>query len=121
MRPIDLDLPLGSTTIKRLRSSVGMMWYEDRAKWWEERLPEMATMSATDFARKHEINVATACLAMIRYFGHANRPPGWWREKDAADTLLSGRPSVEIASALGIAPSSVRRLRSALMHDWAGS
>lgn len=112
--PSDLRLPVGATTIKRLRAALGHNRYLDRRQWWEDRADDLADLTLDEFARRHGVTAGAASRAATALWGPALRPAGWWRTPEVAAILLSEAPSGEIAIRLDIAAGSVRRLRHAL-------
>jgi len=112
-RPIDIDLPCGRTTIKRLRHLLGHDWREDNQDWWLDRLDDLASLTTDDFATKHLRSTGAVSTNRALLVGGRQRPAGWWAEPEAARVLL--RSSLEIAAeTLGIAPVTVRKYRAAL-------
>lgn len=114
VRLTDLRLPLGKTTIKRLRAALGHNRYLDRRQWWEDRADDLADLTLDAFARRHGVTAGAASRAATALWGPALRPARWWREPEVATVLTGDLPSVEIAARLDIAAGSVRRLRAAL-------
>lgn len=115
LSPINLALPIGNTTIKRIRRLLGHHRQIDRAAWWEERIADLADLTLDQFAARHGVSVGAAANARHALFGHTLRPAGWWRQKDMAEILLSATPRSDIADTLGISVGSVGRLRWCLM------
>lgn len=54
----DIDLPIGLTTVKRLRRELGLRWDWDR--WWADRENDLRTMTLQSFADKHGCSVGAA-------------------------------------------------------------
>ncbi|MHB9291307.1 hypothetical protein Holit_00381 [Hollandina sp. SP2] len=58
-----IDLPIGDTTIKRLRRELGHNWYKDRPIWWEKRKEDLRTMTLEKFFEKHGCSSGAASQA----------------------------------------------------------
>ncbi|WBV42708.1 hypothetical protein [Pseudoroseomonas cervicalis] len=109
-----IALPVGATTIKRLRSLLGHHWRDDRAVYWLDRLPDLASLTGAEFAARHGVSEGAASQWRTALLGPRQRAPGWWREPAAAEALTTW-PVAAAANAYGIAASSVRRLRAELV------
>lgn len=48
-----LELPIGVTTIKRLRRLLGHNSHVDRAAWWEQRANDLGDLTIEAFAKRH--------------------------------------------------------------------
>lgn len=114
--PADLDgvLPIGRTTIKRLRKAMGYHWRADRLDWYLDRLDDLATMTGVEFAQRHGVSEATASIWRNRLVGPRRRPAGWWRAPDVVATLTAPTSAAQAARALEISDGAVRRLRHLL-------
>ena len=115
--PKNLRLPIGATSIKRLRRLLGHHRQIDRADWWQARLDELADLTLGVFAARHGCSVAAASTARQAFFGSRQRPAGWWRDPTIAAILSADRPRAEIADALEISIGAVGRLRWALRQE----
>lgn len=111
MRPIEMRLPIGRSTIKRLRRILGHHWLVDRAAWWESCAEDLSDMTIEEFCAKHDVSPGAVVNARHALFGPVLRAAGWWRSPDIAGILTSDRPRSEIAEDLGISVGSVGRLR----------
>lgn len=107
--PSLIVLPIGKTSIKRVRRLLGHNWHDDNADWWLERLDDLADLTLDEFARRH--HVAPPGGMRIALLGHTQRPAGWWRGRPYADLLTADLPRVTIADQLGISVGAVGRLR----------
>lgn len=107
-------LPIGTTAIKRLRRLRGLNGSADRAKWWEDRLLDLADLTIARFSARHAVSTGAVSQARQALFGTRLRPAGWWRTPEHVEVLLQDAPSAAIADELDISASAVRRLRSAL-------
>lgn len=112
--PGSIRLPIGRTTLKRLRRILGHHWQIDRAAWWEARTEDLSDLTVEAFAATHDVSVGAVINARHALYGPALRPAGWWRAPDVAELILAGRPRAEIAEQLGISIGAVGRLRWAL-------
>ncbi|TWD58116.1 hypothetical protein FB480_101871 [Agrobacterium vitis] len=109
--PGKLQLPIGRTSIKRLRTLLGHHWQIDRAGWWDERVDDLSDLTLDQFAKKHGVSTAATSIARSAIFGRAIRPSGWWHQADVAEILQSQLPRVEVADRLGLSVGSIGRLR----------
>ena len=110
-RPKDIRLPIGRTTLKRLRRILGHHWQIDRATWWESRTEDLSDLTIEQFCALHEVSAGAVVNARHALFGPHLRPAEWWRAPDVADIILADKPRADIASDLGISIGSVGRLR----------
>lgn len=51
--PAAIDLPIGRTTVKRLRKALGQDWYLDNEQWWRDRKEDLLSMTLDDFCARH--------------------------------------------------------------------
>ena len=51
----DLELPVSGSTVQKLRIRLGIVQVGDRGRWWEDRIDELRSLGATEFARKHGV------------------------------------------------------------------
>lgn len=109
----ELALPLGRTAIKRLRRLLGHHWQADRMAWWLDRLPDLADLTGAAFAARYGVSEGAASEWRGALLGPRLRPAGWWQEPNIAEILTTWQTAAA-ADALGVAASSVRRLRAAL-------
>lgn len=58
VRPRDVKLPIGGTTIKSLRKTIGLNWSWEH--WWMERKSDLLTMTLEKFGEKHACSVGAA-------------------------------------------------------------
>jgi transcriptional regulator with XRE-family HTH domain len=114
--PGRLDLPIGRSTIKRLRRALGLDWYVDRRDWWEDRLDDLIRLTGAEFATRHGVSEAAVATVRIRILGHSLRSKEWWLEPSSMHLLTSSFSTIEVAETLGIAISTARRVR-ALARD----
>ena len=54
----DVDLPIGTTTVKRMRADIGVSWSWDG--WWEARADDLRTMTLQAFCDKHGCSLGAA-------------------------------------------------------------
>lgn len=57
-RPRDIDLPIGGTTIKRLRNELGISWSWD--DWWHARASDLDSLTLEAFCALHGCSVGAA-------------------------------------------------------------
>lgn len=58
VRPRDIDLPIGRTTIKRLRAELDLRF--DWDDWWAAREGDLRSMTLEAFAARHNCSVGAA-------------------------------------------------------------
>ncbi len=107
-------LPIGNTSVRRIRRLLGHHRQIDRAAWWEERADDLCDLTITEFAAKHAVSVGAVVNARHALLGPTLRPARWWRAEDIAALLLRGAPISSIADDLDLSAGSVRRLRAKL-------
>ena len=54
----DVDLPIGTTTVKRMRADIGVSWSWD--DWWAARADDLRTMTLQAFCDKHGCSLGAA-------------------------------------------------------------
>lgn len=109
--PARIRLPIGRTTLKRLRRILGHHWQIDRASWWEARIADLSDLTINEFCSKHGVSAGAVVNARHALFGPILRPAGWWMADDVAALILANKPRSEIAADLGISIGSLGRLR----------
>lgn len=123
VRGAGMDLPIGKTSLTRLRRLVGRDYYGTVAEWWREHLPELMECETRDeFAARHGVTPGLCGLWYRRLLGRAwSYKNGWYREEPWRSKLLADRRIVEIADDLGVALGTVNRLRWMLKKEVAAS
>jgi hypothetical protein len=114
MRPWEIDLPLSASATNKLRKRMGFHIRRDICRWWQDRRDDLASLSRVAFAKRHGRTCMAVSYQGTSLIGRRIKPRFWWKAPDVQALLLSGRQDAEIATALSIASSSVRRLRSQL-------
>lgn len=114
LRVSEIDLPCGSTTIKRLRKLLGHNWYSDSLDWWLDRIEDLGTLTIEEFAEQHDVSSGAVSVNRQALLGSLQRPFGWWRDPDVANLVLSPLPLAVIGDRLGIPAGSAGRLRAIL-------
>lgn len=116
------ELPIGRTTIKslvkkynikRVTNDPHLLPNKLRYRWWEDRLDDLLTLSAGDFARHYNVS-HDAVLRHRQQLGLSNDQRGpywWWEDRNVRDLLLSPTPVGDIAESLSLAAGSVRRMQ----------
>lgn len=106
------DLPAGRTTLKRARKALGMNFGNDRLEFWTDRLDDLNSMTAREFADKHEVTRYAVGEWRLRITGkRIARARGWWRTPDIREVLLSDLCFRRMGEKLGISISQAFRLR----------
>jgi hypothetical protein len=54
----DVDLPIGTTTVKRMRADIGVSWSWD--DWWAARADDLRSMTLQAFCDKHGCSIGAA-------------------------------------------------------------
>lgn len=57
-RPKDIVLPIGGTTVKRLRQMLDLRWSWDA--WWQARRDDLMSMTLESFCNKHGCSMGAA-------------------------------------------------------------
>ena len=83
------DLPAGRTTLKQVRRRLGFNVLKDKLKFWKERIHDLKTLSAREFAARHNVNVQVVFDTRTKVVGRRARPLGWWRKPRTLKLLLS--------------------------------
>lgn len=109
--PAKIRLPIGRTTLRRLRRILGHHWRIDRAVWWEDRVADLSDLTIEQFCAKHDVSAGAVVNARHALYGPTLRPANWWQAPDAAKIITSSRPRADIADELGISVGSLGRLR----------
>jgi len=107
-----MTLPIGPSSISKLRAQLGFHIEKDIRHWWELRKKDLATLSEADFAAKHGKTQYAARYTRQILFGKRIKARYWWKAAAAQALLFSGETDAKIAAKLGIAESSVRRVRA---------
>ncbi len=113
-----LDLPAGRTTLKRLRKRLGFNYRDDLSDWWQERLPDLQTMSAHEFAAKHSLDISMVFAMRLKLLGRWARHENWWREPEVLQILLSDLTLRETGENLGIGVSHAKRLKDRATEEY---
>lgn len=80
LRVSEIDLPCGTTTIKRLRKLLGHNWSNDALDWWLDRIEDLGTMTIEEFAERHDVSSGAVSTNRQALLGSLQRPFGWWRD-----------------------------------------
>jgi hypothetical protein len=113
----DIELPLGTSTARKMRHWLGLHWRDERAAWWESKTEEILAMTGSEFARKYALSDAIVSVNTVKLVGRRIREPNWWRASKAAKMLTSDLPRAYVADVLGISVGSVGRLRFVLRRE----
>ncbi len=105
------DLPAGRTTLKRVRRRLGFNYLKDQSKFWKERIHDLKTLSAREFAARHGVDVQVVFDTRTKVIGRRARPWGWWRKPKPLQILLSDITLREMGEKLGLSISQAKRLR----------
>jgi hypothetical protein len=111
------DLPAGRSTLKRVRRRLQFNFRHDWARFWTDRLDDLKTISARDFAAKHGVEQLVVFDMRNKILGRRARQLGWWREPWIVETLLAKGTLRAAAEKLGIGTSHVKRLRDRALSE----
>jgi hypothetical protein len=112
MRPWEIDLPIAPKTLGRLRRELGHHIRRDIRRWWEDRREDLATLSRVQFAKRHGRKEGAVGYQGRNLVGPRIRPRYWWKAPEVLSVLFSKRTDAEVAAALKISASFVRRMRA---------
>jgi hypothetical protein len=105
------DLPAGRTTLKRLRRRLRFNSLKDVSRFWKERINDLETLSARQFAARHEVKVKVVFERRTKLLGRQAREPGWWQQPRSLEILASDITLREMGEKLSISISQAKRLR----------
>jgi len=105
------DLPAGRTTLKRVRKRLGFHYLDDLTEFWTDRIEDLGSLPAREFAEKHGVEVDVAFERRLTMVGKRAREIGWWRKPKIRKILLSGLTLSQVGRKLGISISQSKRLR----------
>jgi hypothetical protein len=105
------DLPIGRSTVKRVRRRLQFNFREDWMKFWQDRMDDLKTMSVREFGAKHDVDHNVVNEMRFKILGRRARQIGWWREPWIIDVLLAEGTLGAAGEKLGIGTSQVFRLR----------
>jgi hypothetical protein len=105
------DLPIGRSTVKRVRRRLQFNFLEDWSKFWQDRIDDLKTITAREFAAKHKVEQNVVKEMRFKILGRRARQIGWWREPRVLAILLAETTHRAAAEKLGIGTSQVFRLR----------
>jgi hypothetical protein len=105
------DLPAGRTTLKRVRHRLGFHYLDDFSDFWKERLEDLETLSAREFAIRHKVDIEVVFDTRRKLLGKRARDLGWWRKPRPLKILRSKITLREMGEKLSISISQAKRLR----------
>jgi hypothetical protein len=105
------DLPAGRTTLKRARKRLGFHYLDDLTEFWTDRIEDLESLPAREFAAKHGVELDVAFDRRLRMVGKRARAIGWWRKPKIRKILLSGLSLSQVGLKLDISISQAKRLR----------
>lgn len=108
---VTYDLPAGRTTLKRMRRRLRFHYFDDLSEFWQERIEDLATLSAREFAIRHNVAVNVVFETRRKLLGNRARELGWWRKARPLEILLSNITLREMGEKLDIGISQAKRLR----------
>ncbi|MBV9507589.1 MAG: hypothetical protein JO323_21555 [Acidobacteriia bacterium] len=111
------DLPAGRSTLKRIRRRFGFNYLDNLSEFWKERLDDLETLSAREFARRHNVNVQVVFDTRPKILGRRARQIGWWRTPERLEILRSKLSLREVGEHLSISISQAHRLRRQALHE----
>ncbi len=105
------DLPAGRTTLKRVRRRLGFNYWDDLSDFWKERIQDLETLSAREFAARHKVDLSVVFGTRRRLLGKRARDLGWWTHPSSLQVLQSDITLREMGEKLGISTSQAHRLK----------
>jgi hypothetical protein len=105
------DLPSGRTILKRMRRRLGFNCFEEIPELWQGRIEDLDTLSAREFALRHNVDVQVVFDTRRKLLGTVTRDPDWWRKARPLKVLRSNIQLREVGRKLGISISHAERLR----------
>ncbi|MGD0498433.1 MAG: hypothetical protein ABSC23_08350 [Bryobacteraceae bacterium] len=105
------DLPAGRTTLKRVRHRLGFHYLHDLSKFWKERIEDLKTLSAREFAMRHGVGVLVVRETRTRLLGRRARKLNWWRKPRPLKILRSNISLNAMGKKLRISITHAKRLR----------
>jgi hypothetical protein len=104
------DLPAGRTTLKRIRHRLGFNYIDDLSDFWQERIEDLETLSAREFAARHKVGHLVASETRLKLLGRRARKLDWWRKARPLKILRSDITLREMGEKLNISISQAKRL-----------
>jgi hypothetical protein len=111
------DLPAGRTTLKRVRHRFGFNYLDDLSEFWVERIEDLETLSAREFAMRHKVDIGVVFETRRKLLGNWARNPGWWRRPRPLKILRSNITLREMGEKLNISISQAHRLRGRALRE----
>src|SRR5579875_1819772 len=105
------DLPAGRTTLKRVRRRLGFNYLDDKADFWQKRIEDLCTLSAREFAARHNVDIHVASESRRKLIGKRARDLGWWTHPSSLQVLQSKITLREMGERLNISTSQAHRLK----------
>ena len=102
-RQRDIDLPIGITAVKRLRSALGVRW--DWDDWWRAKEIDLRLMTLADFAERH--GCSTGAASRRRAMLLPIRPGGLQKIAHQLIPYFATIPDQMLADALGVSRKTI--------------
>jgi hypothetical protein len=97
--------------LARSKLPLGLNDNQDLKDYWNEHIHELETLSAREFAARHNLDVGLVFDSRFRVLGKRARELNWWRTPDTLHILRSNITLREIGEKLGIGTTHAKRLR----------
>jgi hypothetical protein len=109
---VNLDLPAGHTTLKRVRRRLGFNYRTDMERFWRDHIQELESLPIRVFAARYGVDATVAKQKRLDLLGRRARRIGWWRHPVVGRVLLSRLPLRTVGEILEISISQAHRLRN---------
>jgi hypothetical protein len=101
-----IELPIGTSTIKRLRRVLGHHRYRDAEQWWMQHIMDLMEMTCEEFAATHSVSAASVSMWRRRITGEQRaRLAGWWRTPEVIALAKTDISTYALAHTLDISTS----------------
>jgi hypothetical protein len=94
-----------------MRHRLGFHYLDDLSQFWKDRIEDLETLSAREFAMRHKVDVEVVKDTRRRLLGRRTRDLGWWRKARPLKILLSNISLSQMGRKLRISISQAKRLR----------
>ena len=106
------DLPIGRTTIKRMRKRFGFDQKKDARKFWKAHAKDLKALTPGEFGERYGFSEAVVKDWRLVMCGRVARELDWWQGPATLEILRTqGLTLREIGEKLGIGTSHANRLR----------
>jgi hypothetical protein len=89
---------------------LGFHYLDDLSDFWRERIEDLQTLSAREFAARHNVGLHVVSETRFRLLGRRARKLDWWRKARPLKILRSNITLREMGEKLNISISQAKRL-----------